>query len=292
MDFARTMNKIIFCSDSQVQKPPGHSLDNPEEGTGGPVPSPGQGPGLFDGIDIDDLEEEGDNSFERPVPWFSLWPVCPPSQRKVASEEGEEASESEYSFTSTFSSFCFASLYIKPEVVSSLCQVARENMSILASCIFKNKFQRIMKPEQFRQTEKLVITSMSQRIRETWVASVQKVIMSNFKNVGKGWFSIHESNQDTYKQSKLKKLLAVVKFMMQDCLEFFALDSVDDYCRGLEELCPEVVLVTDLLNVTSEFVPLPRPRSAKRGSSLELMPPGRPECAFRGNDVKKESRIW
>eukprot|EP00930_Biecheleria_cincta_P014239 TRINITY_DN1233_c0_g1_i1.p1 TRINITY_DN1233_c0_g1~~TRINITY_DN1233_c0_g1_i1.p1 ORF type:complete len:4262 (-),score=887.85 TRINITY_DN1233_c0_g1_i1:333-13118(-) len=287
MDFARTMNKIIFCRDPQVQKPPGHSLDNPEEGTGGPVPSPGQGPGLFDGINIDDLEEEGDNSFERPVPWFSLWPVCPPSQRRVALEEGEEASESEYSFTSTFSSFCFASLYIKPEVVSSLCQVARENISILASCIFKNKFQRIMKPEQFRQTEKLVITSMSQRIREAWVANVQKVIMSNFKNVGKGWFSIHESNQDTYKQSKLKKLLAVVKFMMQDCLEFFALDSVDDYCRGLEELCPEQVVVTDLLNVTSEFAPQCRPRPAKRGGSLELMPPGRPECAFRGNDLEE-----
>ena len=33
---------------------------------------------------------------------------------------------------------------------------------------------------------------------------------------------MHETNQDTYRQGKLKRLLAVVKNMMQDSLEFFA----------------------------------------------------------------------
>eukprot|EP00435_Cladocopium_sp_Y103_P028929 s186_g7.t1 len=165
----------------------------------------------------------------------------------------------------------------------------------MASCIYANRFTRLMKPEQFRQIERSAITTMAHKIREQWVVNIQKVILNNFRDVGKGWFSIHETNQDTYRQGKLKKLLAVVKNMMQDSLEFFTLDSVDDYCHGLEELCPEAVLVKDLNQVESQFVDRPRPKAAKRGGSLQLIPPGRtirwrrPGAAFYGGDRDDDS---
>lgn len=143
LDFARTMNKIVLIADPQVQKPPGYRYQ--------------QGPGqladlssLLDDIDIDDLEDAGENPFEREVPWFSLWPVP------------------EYCFTDAFSSFCFASLYIRPEVVSSLGEVCQENLNLMASCIYANRFTRLMKPEQFRQIERSAITTMAHKIREQW----------------------------------------------------------------------------------------------------------------------------
>ena len=36
---------------------------------------------------------------------------------------------------------------------------------------------------------------------------------------------------------------AVVKNMMQDSLEFFTLDSVDDYCHGLEAMMGSIIEV-------------------------------------------------
>jgi len=36
---------------------------------------------------------------------------------------------------------------------------------------------------------------------------------------------------------------AVVKNMMQDSLEFFTLDSVDDYCHGLEIMMGSIIEV-------------------------------------------------
>ncbi|CAE7602727.1 DNAH1 [Symbiodinium sp. CCMP2456] len=159
----------------------------------------------------------------------------------------------------------------------------------MASCIYANKFTRLMKPEQFRHVQKSAITSMAHKIRDQWVVNIQKIILKNFRDVGKGWFSIHETNQDTYRQGKLKKLLAVVKNMMQDSLEFFTLDSVDDYCHGLEELCPAKVIVSDLMKVECEFVERPRPLPAKRGGSRQLIPPGRPGMAFYGADHDEES---
>jgi dynein heavy chain len=77
--------------------------------------------------------------------------------------------------------------------------------------------------------------------------------MKNFENVGKGWFSIHETNPDTYRQGKMKKLLSVVRFVMQDTLRTFVLDSVADYCYALESFCPAVVQVKGLLEVEQEM---------------------------------------
>ncbi|CAE8653368.1 unnamed protein product, partial [Polarella glacialis] len=264
LDFARTMNKISLLHDSQVQKPPGHALDSQDDGVAIPdIPDAKECPGIFDGIDIDDLHEEGENHFEREVPWFSLWPVP------------------EYSFTQTFSSFCFASLYIRNETVTSLCEVSQENLNLMASCIYTNRFHRPMRLEQFKLLEKQAITAQAQKMREAWVVSLQKIILRNFSTVGKGWFSIHETNPDTYRQGKLKKLLAVVRFMMEDSLRYFVLDSVEDYCAGLEGLCPTTVTVEDLRQVSSEFVATPRTAPAIRGGSLELQPPGRPGVPFR-----------
>lgn len=43
-------------------------------------------------------------------------------------------------------------------------------------------------------------------------------VRSCLKDVGKGWFNLHESNREVYEHSKLKKFLNMVNFMMQVCL--------------------------------------------------------------------------
>ena len=75
---------------------------------------------------------------------------------------------------------------------------------------------------------------------------------------------------------------------MQDTLQYFALDSVEDYCHGIERHCPESVQVSNLLEASSVF---PRAELVSeppvRGGSLQLRPPGRCKHADAPADALK-----
>jgi len=262
LDFARTMNKIILVHDPMVQSVAEAAVQRGAEDVVFPPAnselSQNQGmAGIFEGVSVDALEDEGEDAFARPVPWFALWPVPV------------------FNFTQTFSSFCFASLYIKPEVVSTLCAVAKECLWLMRSCNYMLKYQKALKVDQFRLQQRNAITQMAKEVRDTWMANIVKIIRSDFESVGKGWFSIHETSADTYREGKMKKLLAVVRFMMEDTMRYFALDCVADYCSVMEGYCPQEVHVHGLLDVKSEFKTRPVVQPAVRGGSLELCPPGR-----------------
>eukprot|EP00439_Symbiodinium_sp_Y106_P081292 s1332_g20.t1 len=81
-----------------------------------------------------------------------------------------------------FSSFCLASLCIRPEVVSSLGKECQENLNLMASCTYAKKFTWLIKPEQFRHA----ITSMAHKIRDQWVVNLQTITRKSFPDVGKG----------------------------------------------------------------------------------------------------------
>eukprot|EP00439_Symbiodinium_sp_Y106_P025971 s1194_g3.t1 len=269
LDFARTMNKIIFINNEARRAP-----------TATRAPSPA----LFGFVSAEELEDD-ESPFDRqqlgvlllflptivrskvisvstskcvicdrPVPMYSLWPVP------------------EYSFTDLFSAFCFASLLIKPEVVSTHVALAEESLWLLSQTIYNLKYTEALRLDYFTQLQKTVITSTSERVKEKWVNKLQKIMLQHFTNVGKGWFSIHETNPDTYRQGKMRKLLSVIRFVMQDTLRYFALDSVGHYCEGLERHliaalqrertgyscrpCDGGIWLQDLLHVESTFDPL------------------------------------
>jgi len=180
LDFARTMNKIILTHQPQFHGP---TEEKDELEDMGAQKATGV-LAMYDEIDIDELEEEGENHFQQAVPWFALWPVV------------------EYDFTQTFSSFCFSSLFIKPEVVSTLCAVSQECIQLMAKSVYNTRFTKLMRLEQFKAMQKLAVTSNAKIVRETWTTTIQKLVLTNFKNVGKGWFSIYETNPDTYRQER------------------------------------------------------------------------------------------
>lgn len=73
----------------------------------------------------------------------------------------------------------------------------------------------------------------------------------------------------------MKKLLAVVKFTMQDTLRTFMLDSVANFCHSVERYVPDSVTIKGLNDVEQVMVERPaHPPPSIRGGSLELRPPG------------------
>ena len=56
-------------------------------------------------------------------------------------------------------------------------------------------------------------------------------------SAGKGWYNLNESNYETYCFSKMKSLLAVTRFMMEDTLRSLVLDNHVKYVAFVNAAC-------------------------------------------------------
>lgn len=54
---------------------------------------------------------------------------------------------------------------------------------------------------------------------------------------GKGWYNLNESNYETYCFSKMKSLLVVTRFMMEDTLRSLVLDNHTKFVAFVQAAC-------------------------------------------------------
>ncbi|CAH8612538.1 unnamed protein product [Heterobilharzia americana] len=69
-----------------------------------------------------------------------------------------------------------------------------------------------MRIEEFEQTQSMVILQVSMFLKDTWLENFRKHIRTCFRDTGKGWFNIYETDFYVYSQSKLKKFMEMIKF--------------------------------------------------------------------------------
>jgi len=211
--------------------------------------------------DFSDEEGGGEGSssgFGGFVPWYALYPV--PS----------------YNFTNTFSSFCFSSLYIKPEVIDTLCQ-ARDlclNLLLSGQKIFCTKFPRNSRLDQFKALQQTSIQQMLAACR-TWSQDLRKIVVSNFEDVEKGWYSIKETNAETYRYGKIKKLLTMIRFLMETTIFELTKSSLLWFEQKMLSYTPLSLKIKSLTDVqvevrdpTEEQVKLGLSRDAQAGVFL------------------------
>ena len=141
----------------------------------------------------------------------------PPEKSEEEAREYGMIQIPHHDFPEQFSYFCFNSLYIKEEVISSLDLIREQCLLARERCIFSTNFQKTMRLEEFRQIESGAISQLTLYLN-TWKDNIQSIIQSSFREVGKGWFNLEEKAKETYEFGKLKKYLTMVKIMMQDSL--------------------------------------------------------------------------
>ncbi len=73
--------------------------------------------------------------------------------------------------------------------------------------------------------------------QDTWCSALKTIVKSSFKDIGKGWYNIHESNMETYNFSKLRRLLALVRFTMEDTMRFLVEESLTKYVAYIRTAC-------------------------------------------------------
>ena len=173
------------------------------------------------------------------VPYFGLVPIPP------------------HDFPEQFSTFCFNSLFIKPEVITAMVEIRSEcNKVLQENRIFNTRLRRVIKVEEFKQQQTGSRTSLQTATGPIgWCDKMTKIIKSCFKDVGKGWFNLNvtEDEKESYEFGKLKKFLSLVNFMMQDTVLNLCKYSVYEFVDYMKSFIPDETLITSASIVTNKF---------------------------------------
>ncbi|KAI9349443.1 dynein heavy chain and region D6 of dynein motor-domain-containing protein [Zopfochytrium polystomum] len=148
-----------------------------------------------------------------------------------------------YDFEKRRTDFSFVSFLTKLEVIRTLAKVRIECDKLLTNSMFVTSIAKIVRLDEFEQIQNQSLQNVKSQLKDNWVPSLKSIIKAGFKDVGKGWYNMQESNPDVYKISKLKKFMTTVKFIMQDSLRFLLLNSAADFIRLISSISFQRVII-------------------------------------------------
>ncbi|XP_047438259.1 dynein axonemal heavy chain 1 [Mugil cephalus] len=169
-----------------------------------------------------------------------------------------------FTYEKNRAAFVFSSLLTKSEVISALSEIQSECNKVATMKLFNITSMKPLRLDEFEVTQSQVHTQMNIYLKETWISALSNSVRLNLAIVGKGAYNINESRWDIYKTSKLCKLMAVVRFKLQDSLRYLVqtslaslTESVLDACQSVMT-CPQDMVWGDDL-ITSSYKPKKNP---------------------------------
>lgn len=193
---------------------------------------------------------------EKEVPYFGMVELEKTSGAKeivVASDKHVFASEPK-DFTEIFKDFCFASLYIKEEVIKALQLIRMQCNNVLEMEIFNFKeLPMNLRLEEFKHIQDSATSQILYHLKGSWVNELESIIKKQFEDVGKGWFNMKETSKITYDFGKLKRFLTVVRLMMQDTLLSLIKKCYFSYYHFISSFVPSEVVIESSNNVKNVF---------------------------------------
>ncbi|KAF6265909.1 dynein heavy chain 2 [Scenedesmus sp. NREL 46B-D3] len=193
--------------------------------------------------------------------------VPPPVPAKPVPAKGTvEVAAAAYDFREQLSEFSFKTLLTKPEVIFALGKIRLESSKVVKMCLFNTYSSKSLRLEEFEQVQIAATDAVANHLRDNWAASIKNIIKMSFKDVGKGWYNLAESNFEAYRFSKLRRLLGLVRLSMQDSLRYLAEGSMAKFV-GFMQVSTAVItaaieasmpcpgrsdkLITDVVDVVS-----------------------------------------
>ncbi|KAK2862487.1 hypothetical protein Q5P01_002020 [Channa striata] len=160
--------------------------------------------------------------------------------------------------------FAFHSLLTKPEVICVLSEVWSECNKVANMRLFNVTLIKPLRLDEFEVTQSQLHTQISLFLREAWRVNVSNSIRSNLGSIGSGSYNVNESKWEMYKISKLYRLMAVVRFRMEDSLRYLVQDSllsmtclVLDACHSVLKCPTDLIWGSNL--ITSPYKPKKNP---------------------------------
>ncbi|XP_040015424.1 dynein heavy chain 1, axonemal [Xiphias gladius] len=138
--------------------------------------------------------------------------------------------------------FVFSSLLAKPEMICVLSEIRSECNKVATMRLFNVTLIKPLRLDEFEAIQSQMHTQISLFLRESWRVILSNSLRSNLGNIGPGWYNVNESLWEMYKISKLYRLMAVVRFNMQDSLRYLVQDSLLSLTHLLLDACHSVMM--------------------------------------------------
>jgi len=165
-----------------------------------------------------------------------------------------------YDYPEQFSEFSFHSFLTKPEVITACVKVKTECNKVLKMSLFNTHYTKSSRLEEFEQSQLQASDQVVSHLKDVWVMTLKNGIKSTFKDVGKGWFNLYETQQETYECSKLKKFINMTKYVMEDTLRYLVEASTETFVAFVERCC---ILEVEVISSSEVVVVEKRPAPIK-----------------------------
>ncbi|XP_078000357.1 dynein axonemal heavy chain 1-like isoform X2 [Glandiceps talaboti] len=150
----------------------------------------------------------------------------PEKEIEVTPDRGYYHDVPDYPFDEIYDSFAFNSLLTREEAIVAMMKVRTECNKVGGMSLFHVPMTKYLRLEEFEQTQSQASSQVQLFLKDSWISTLRAAIRTSLRDVGKGWFNLHETNWEVYQISKLKKFMEMVKFSMQDSLRYLVQDSL------------------------------------------------------------------
>ncbi|TYZ61500.1 hypothetical protein PybrP1_006824 [[Pythium] brassicae (nom. inval.)] len=172
----------------------------------------------------------------------------------VRSSAGQKIEAPPIDYADQFIGFSFQTFLTSPEALAALLKVNEECYRVLQLELFNVKTGRSTKLEEFQQRQQALERVVLKTITEEWPNKVATTIKASLANVGKGWYYLQESRQDTYEFSKLRSLLRRINFTMKDTLRYLTDHSLHQFRDFIKR---SVVGAVHIVDAKTAFIAYP-----------------------------------
>ncbi|XP_029455356.1 dynein heavy chain 1, axonemal [Rhinatrema bivittatum] len=167
----------------------------------------------------------------------------------------------DYPFAENRAAFVCITLLTRPEVIRSLCKVRAECNRVAAMSLFHSTLTKCVRLEEFEQTQSQTFSQVQLFLKDSWIITLKNAIRASFREVGKGWYNLHETSWKVYSMSKLHQLMELIKFNLQDSLRFLVQDSLVNFTQFILDACCSVLDCTEDMEWGEDLINSPyKPR--------------------------------
>ncbi|XP_078663939.1 dynein axonemal heavy chain 1-like [Branchiostoma floridae x Branchiostoma belcheri] len=167
--------------------------------------------------------------------------TVPEKVEEVVPEKGYYSDVPSYPFKEQKDSFEFNTLLTREESILAMMKVRTECNKVSGMSLFHIPMPKCMRLEEFEQTQGQASSQVQLFLKDIWISTLRAAIRTSLRDVGKGWFNMHETNWAVYQISKLKRFMDMVKFSMQDSLRYLVQDSLVAFVQMTLDACHSVL---------------------------------------------------
>nr|WAW84827.1 axonemal dynein heavy chain 1 [Halisarca dujardinii] len=191
-------------------------------------------------INLDFQRSQNRMLFDRTVarqPQTFHYVAVPQETPQVVPAKGMCQDVPKFAYQDTRNQFQFLTLFTSKPAIEVVVHTRSECSKVTGLNLFHTSGGKPLKIDDFKTMQEQANNQVQTYLDCTWIPQLKHLIQSGLMDVDKGWFNIHEDSWDVYLCSKLKRLMELVRYAMQDALRALIEKSLQAFLAMVQDAC-------------------------------------------------------